>query len=316
MENSRPSIIGDFEILLDDFFLNLNPETGLEPVERKKVLSVINSFEDGEWRYQEFQNFIWDNIAETALSYDDRNALINQSHSTLIEAAKNLRLVDNPNTETEGSELAEILLYGFMKHHFKALPAVPKIFYKQNPRDNAKGADSVHVILESDDSFTLWFGESKFYNSIEDARLNRIIDSVEESLTTEKLKKENRIITNVQDLRSILKGKEEIYEKIKKLLSKSTSVDQIKAKLNIPILILHQCEITNTCDQMSEDYKKQIMNYHLERAGSYFKKQINKITSKVFNYEEITFHLILFPVPQKRPIVEKFLKNVEFYKNQ
>jgi len=316
MENSDAPSIGDFEILLDDFFCNLNPDTKLQDIDRKRVLSVVNSFEEGKWRYQEFQNFIWDNIAETALSYQDRNALINQSHSTLIEAAKNLRLIDNPYGETEGSELAEILLYGFMKHHFKALTAVPKIFYKQNPKDNAKGADSVHVVLEDDDSFTLWFGESKFYNSIEDARLSKIIKSVEESLTKEKLQKENRIITNVQDLQAILQDKKEVYEKIKKLLSKSTSVDKIKAKLNVPILILHQCDITNSCIEMTEDYKKEIMEHHIERAESYFKKQIKKLNSKVFKYSEISFHLILFPIPEKKPIVEKFLTNVEFYKNQ
>ena len=54
----------------------------------------------------------------------------------------------NIKTDTEGSELAEILLYGIMHHHYKALPVVPKIFNKQNSNDNAKGADSVHIVLE------------------------------------------------------------------------------------------------------------------------------------------------------------------------
>lgn len=65
-----------------------------------------------------------------------------------------------------------------MKDHYSALPIVPKIFYKQNKKDEAKGSDSVHIVIESRDSFSLWFGESKFYNSIENARLDKIISSV------------------------------------------------------------------------------------------------------------------------------------------
>ncbi|MGY8685369.1 Hachiman antiphage defense system protein HamA [Bradyrhizobium sp. UFLA05-153] len=70
-------------------------------------------------------------------------------------------------------------------------PVVTKIFYKQNDQDNAKGADSVHIVVNGDD-FTLWFGEAKFYNSIADARLDAVVTSVLNSLSTDKLKKETR----------------------------------------------------------------------------------------------------------------------------
>jgi hypothetical protein len=33
----------------------------------KNILSLVNDFENGNWRYDKFQNYIWDNIAETAL---------------------------------------------------------------------------------------------------------------------------------------------------------------------------------------------------------------------------------------------------------
>ena len=85
--------------------------------------------------------------------------LMNQL-SSLRKVAKNLRI---SNDTGKGSELAEILLYGVMKHHYKTLPVVPKIFYKQNCQDNVKGADSAHIVLEDDGSFSLWYGESKFY---------------------------------------------------------------------------------------------------------------------------------------------------------
>ena len=61
-----------------------------------------------------------------------------------------------------------------MKNHYKALSAIPKIFYKQNDNDNAKGSDSVHIVIDPNGGFQLWFrSKLNFYNSLEDARLVR-----------------------------------------------------------------------------------------------------------------------------------------------
>ncbi|MBB1542911.1 MAG: DUF1837 domain-containing protein [Flavobacteriaceae bacterium] len=69
--------------------------------------------------------------------------------SVLRKAAKKLCMSSDSG---EGSELAEIFLYGVMKHNYKTHPVVPKIFYKQNSQDNVKGADSTHIVLEDDGS--------------------------------------------------------------------------------------------------------------------------------------------------------------------
>lgn len=309
--------IVDFEVLIDDFFINVNPETTLNPIDRKKVLSIINDFQDGKWRYNKFQSFIWDNIAETSLSYKDRTALISRSQSSLTEAAKKLRLTDLAKEQDgQGSELAEIVLYGIMKHHYNALPVVPKIFYKQNPQDNAKGADSVHIVVESDGSFSIWFGEAKFYNSIEDERLYKIVDSVENSLQTDKLEKENSIITSVTDLKLYLEHDPDLYARIMTFIKTGASIDNLKPILHIPILLLHECLITEKSNELTDEYREEIQKYHKERAESYFKKQIRKVGKSIFKYSEIHFHLILFPVPKKEPIIDTFVENVQHYKKQ
>lgn len=302
-----------FEILINDSFTNINTDKDINPTDNKSVLSLINDFEDTEWRYNYFQNFIWDNIAETSLSYKERESLVNNHHSLLAYAAKNLRLSDKDGDISKGSEIAEIILYAIMKNYFNALAVVPKIFYKQNAQDNAKGADSVHIIIEGGNDFSLWFGEAKFYNSIEDARLPEIITSVENSLSTEKLKKENSIITNVSDL-DILIRDEILRKKIKAALSPRESIDHIKPKLHIPILLLHECEITQKQKVMSDAYRNEIIAFHKKRAESYFKKQIAKIAGLAM-YSDIKFHLILFPVPLKKTIVDKFVSIADFYKN-
>lgn len=301
-----------FEILVDDTLLNVSSATELIDVVNKSVLSLINDFEDAEWRYPKFQSYLWDNIAQTALSNRERAALVDQNHSTLIAAARNLRLTDK-DTIGQGSEIAEVFLYGLMRHHFGALPVVPKIFYKQNIQDNAKGADSVHIVVEGDD-FTLWFGEAKFYNSISNARLDEIVTSVIKSLSTDKLKKENAIITSVSDLDGLPIAKE-LRDKIKAALDNRESIDVLKPKIHIPILLLHECSITSKTKDLTNEYKADMIAFHKERAKAYFLQQNSK-SATVYKYDEINFHFILFPVPNKKKIVETFVQAAAFYKGQ
>lgn len=304
----------EFDILIDDSFLNINLDNELSPADNKYVLSLINDFEDGKWRYSKFQSFIWDNIAETSLSHKERNSLVDQSHSLLIAAAQNLRLTDKKKDISKGSEVAEIVLYGIMKHYYSALPVVPKIFYKQNSQDNAKGADSVHIVIEDGKDFSIWFGEAKFYNSIEDARLLSVVKSVGNSIKTEKLKKENSIITNISDINTLEIG-DELKKDILDTLSSKNSIDNIKPKVHIPILLLYECDITKNTYCLNSTYKDNVTEYHKERATAYFKKQIKNI-GNIPQYKDIQFHIVLFPVPDKKTIIDKFILNVEHYKGQ
>ncbi|MFN3713006.1 MAG: DUF1837 domain-containing protein [Alcanivoracaceae bacterium] len=306
----------EFEVIVNDSYIRLFAGSDLSPSHNKYVLGLINDFEDGQWRYQKFQEYIWDNIAETALSYEERSNLVGNPLSVLRRAAKNLRLIDQESKKKigEGSELAEILLYGIMRDHYKALPVVPKIFYKQNSQDTVKGSDSVHVVISDDKSdFTLWFGEAKFLSDISDSRLDVVVDSVMDSLKSDKLKKENSIISSVGSLRSLVSG-ESLYERISKSLSNKASIDTIKSKINIPILLLHNCSITSEQSEISDEYIENIRKFYLGRAESYFKKQVKKISSEIFKYSEVKFHLILFPVPDKEKVVNQFVKNVVHFK--
>ena len=304
----------DFQILIDDVFSVLTKDASLYPIGNKKVLSLINDFENGNWRYEKFQKFIWNNIKETALSYREREALISEGEdSILTEAAKNLRLAESTDDIGKGSEIAEIVLYGIMKNHYKALPVVPKIFYKQNRQDNAKGADSVHIVIQDANTFSLWLGESKFYSDIENARLKTIIDSVKESLSLIKLKKENSIITSLSDINEFKEITPDLRARIIGCLSQTESIDKIKPILNIPILLLYECALTNAQTHMDPAYVNSVKEFHKERATAYFKKQIEEC-SDIDLYSEIKFHIILFPVPEKKKIIDKFLTKAKTYR--
>jgi hypothetical protein len=107
-----------------------------------------------------------------------------------------------------------------------------------------------------------------------------------------------------------------LLDKIRGLLSNDTSIDYLKPLLHIPILLLHECKRTKAATSLTPEYKKSLIDYHKQRAEAYFKKQIQCLGDSIDKYSEITFHIILFPVPNKAKIVDSFIENVEHFKKQ
>lgn len=290
-----------FEIIIEDKYVSkILTEYNQFENKNDNLLSMINDFEDGAWRYKKFKDYVFDKLMYTALTKEEREKLIDDSMTRLSEGAKKLKLPECP--DKKGGEIGEILLYGIMNDYYKACSIVPKIFYKQNKNDYAKGADSVHIVIENDD-FSIWLGESKFYTTISGA-IDNAIKSVGDTLTRDKLKKENSIITNLHEFEKYEETKP-YAESIKNLLSGNTSIDNLKPKLHIPIILLHECTHTQTADCLSEEYKEQIKTDHFNNAKSYFSKQKEKLRD-IHLIDTVTFHLILFPVPDKQRIVDAF----------
>ena len=94
--------------------------------------------------------------------------------------------------------------------------------------------------------------------------------------------------------------------KIKACLAQDESIDKIKPILNVPILLLYECEETKNQTTLTDEYKNKIIEIHKDRATAYFKKQIEKCKG-VHLYEKINFHIILFPVADKQKIVDTFI---------
>lgn len=311
--------IWKFDILIDDSFVNFNPNSvEITPDTNDFLVSVVNGFEEGHWMKKNFQNFIYNNIAETALKAEERIKIVDENYSSIVESAKHLRLIDKDNADEEtkkkdkgrGSEIAEIVLYGIMKHHFNAIPAIPKIYYKQNDKLNAFGDDSVHIVITKDNDFQIWLGEAKFYNDLDDKRFGAPLDSIAQMLDPTIIRKEIGILTGLNELDVVLKDNPQMLELLKNILKNFTSIDDIKERLHVPILLLHECEITNSATRLNEEYKNKIIAYHYERATVYFRKQIIKFKDYM-DYDKINFHLILFPVPNKSEIVEWFISRAK-----
>ena len=109
---------------------------------------------------------------------------------------------------------------------------------------------------------------------------------------------------------------EALLKDIKDVLSMDSSIDDLKVRLNVPILILHQSEITDKSKEWSEEYKVEIADFHKKRATEYFSSQINRISKKIHLYEKIKFHLILVPVPNKESIIDLFEEKINFIRGE
>lgn len=302
----------NFEILVDDSMVNLIEEAS----EKQFLLGKTNDFEDGEWNYKRFEKYIFNKIYLTALSAREREALIqtNETYSILEESCKNIRLIDASSDKSKGSEIAEILLYGIMSDYFKALPVVPKIYYKQNNNDFAKGADSVHIVLDvNGQDYTIWYGEAKFYKQLTKNEFNIIATSVQNALLSKKIRKENSVITDIKDLDILLKD-DSRKDDILNLLNQNTSIDNIKMKLHIPIMLLYECPILSHTTELTNEIKEALKNEYLGIASQYFDIQ-DTMCNEVFKYSEVTFHLILFPVKDKAKIVDSFCKKVKTFRS-
>ena len=330
-----------FEIIIDDYFLDICQDATnslLEHSSNKKIFSLLNDFEDGKWRADYFNETLWNNISEATMTYKERESCQSNPFSSLKKSISKLRsIVKNSDNKTSGteSEIAEILLHIILKKYYQALSIEPKLLRKQNKEVPIHSADTVHIVINYDqEDFSLWLGEAKFLNSITSSDLNRdVAKSVLDNLTKIVIKSESRqICINTIELsdaldyeskvlidelpidskrdNSIIEIKDKLQKIKKKILSildEDASIDYIRPLLNIPILILYECQITEKHLNMSKQYKEEIIKNQIHHIKRYFNLQIKEmIDTKIVNYTEVTFHLIVFPIPEKATVINLY----------
>lgn len=77
-----------FKVIIKCPFKDITQDKTLTPIDKKNCVCMVNDFEDGKWRLDVFMDYIWDNIAETALSAEERKALGSRHSTILAKAAK------------------------------------------------------------------------------------------------------------------------------------------------------------------------------------------------------------------------------------
>ena len=164
------------------------------------------------------------------------------------------------------------------------------MYFKDGPNETVKGFDAVHVIANSEDNLDLWLGEVKFYKNALKA-INDVIPEIKEHFAHDYLRTEFIAITNKLD-------KESPYcDKLSKLISPDTSLDDIFERICVPVLITFNSKVINKHTKYTTAYKEE-MKTEMEKYFKQFEFQFNKLGI------DIEVHLFLLPLKTKETFVQ------------
>lgn len=276
---------------MDAFKLKWTSHTKLDSSKRGST-GVYSDYEEGSWNYRKFIAWISEHLLTFALSpkevrsIDDRNVL------EKIERAAAQIYARGRDSSNRG-EVGELILHGLLRDIYNTDPVVSKIFYKSAAGDPVKGADCVHAIFAEQGVESLWLGEAKFYSNstygIRDA-----VSSIKEFLDRLTGREEFVVIRNYLD-KDDDKGKH-----VDALLSQATSLDDIKSKICIPVLITYESDVTKKHTQHTKDFVDEL-------AGE-IQPLIDDFMSKVEGIEEVDIHVFFLPLQDKAALIELFNK--------
>jgi hypothetical protein len=249
-------------------------------------------YERNEWRITQFAQHVFEWLPEFALTPSEWQSMQHANSVKLMRRAA--QQVYKSKKFAKRGEFGELLLHAIVRQVHNSIPAISKIFYKTADNDTVKGFDAVHVVGSPDD-LELWLGEAKFYNRI-GAAIRDVVAELEVHTDTDYLRAEFNLIVGKLD------DAVPHTEKLKKLLSPNTSLDEVFNRVCIPVLLTYDSECianhTSCCQNYEAAFKAELEMNH--------GKFIKAISKKKGIPKDVTIHLFLLPLAEKKKLVEAF----------
>lgn len=244
-------------------------------------------YENGEWRDRQLAEHLIEWLPEFALRYSEWNGI--RHHNAVRMFAKAAQSIYLSTKYKSRGEFGEVLLHAMIRQRFKTIPAISKYYYKDSNNDTVKGFDAVHVV-ENEGELELWLGEAKFYEKLTDA-IAAITAELEEHTQRDYLRNEFAAITNKIDDSS------PFAEKLKKLIDKNTSLDEIFARTCIPLLITYDSDAVGknkaVCATYDAEFKAEV------------EKNYRALLGKIPGLPaELRLQVLLFPLKSKQNLIK------------
>lgn len=251
----------------------------LEPT----LTAMCAGFEQSEWRAEQFATHLFEWLPEFALSWTERQSFTDATAVELLRRAA--RVVYATEKYRKRGEFGELILHVIIRQVFNSEPAISKIFYKDSANDTVKGFDAVHVVPR-DEALELWLGEAKFYGDVTDA-LAAVAAELVQHMERDYLRSEFAAITNKID------ESWPYAERLKKLLSPNTSLDEVFDVVRIPVLITYDSEVVAAHAAHTDEYAVQ------------FKEEVEIVRSRFAKkaLPEVQIHLCLVPLKSKEVLL-------------
>nr|VFK23937.1 MAG: protein of unknown function (DUF1837) [Candidatus Kentron sp. LFY] len=256
-----------------------------EPNRDKGVSGLCVGYEQGQWRYSAFADYIMEWLPEFCLNSKERDELSHESAVKSLRKAANL--VYQTDKYAKRGEFGEFFLHAAVRCVFDSLPAISKLFYESSMNNTVKGFDCVHVVGPLND-LELWLGEVKFYKRVSKA-IRDVVSEIGEHLETNFLRKEFILIGNK------LNEQDSYTAAVQKLISERTSLDKIFKRICIPVLLTYESNAVEQHTAVTEEYNREFcdeINHHFET----FRK-------KAANLPQVRIHLFLFPLEDKERLI-------------
>lgn len=252
------------------------------------LLGICAGFESGEWRGQRLAENLFRCIPEFCLTYSEIHEVDSSEWMDKMKKAVSM-IYSSPKYKNRG-EFGELLLHYILKNLYKTVPAISKMYFKDGPNETVKGFDAVHVIVNSEGNLDLWLGEVKFYNNASKA-ISDVIPEIKEHFAQDYLLTEFIAITNKLDKES------PFYDKLSKLISPDTSLDDIFERICVPVLITFNSKVIDKYTKYTTTYKEE-MKAEMEKHFKQFESQFKKLGI------DIEVHLFLLPLKTKETFVQ------------
>jgi hypothetical protein len=272
------------------------PAPFLEVLVREPVLGLCAGYENGIWRCNQFAEHLMAWLPQFALDYSEYQALGQHSAYELLKKAAKA-MYNTPKFQNRG-EVGELLLHAILCQEYKTIPAISKIYFKDSRNDTVKGFDAVHIVAQ-DEHLELWLGEVKLYKDINSA-IQDVIKELEKHTDSNYLRDEFTAIGNKID------DNWPHGEKLKALIHKNTSLDNIFTAISIPILLTYNSETIKSFTQVTEEYKQKIVSEVTQYYVSFDDKRSKKDLPA-----HLKIFLILFPLHDKDNLVETFDRELQ-----
>ena len=252
------------------------------------LLGICAGCENGEWRGQRLADNLFNCIPDFCLSYSEIHEV--DSAEWMDKLRKSVAMIYNSPKYKSRGEFGELLLHYILKDFYKTIPAISKMYFKDGPNETVKGFDAVHVIENDEGLLDLWLGEVKFYKDASQA-IKDVIPEIEEHFAHDYLRTEFIAITNKLDKES------PFFEKLKRLISPDTSLDDIFERICVPVLITFNSKVIDKHTKYTNAYKEE-MKTEMEKYFNQFESQFEKLGI------DVEVHLFLLPLKTKETFVQ------------
>lgn len=213
-----------------------------------------------KYAYDNFADAFSENILEYAFAYADipRNQITKKQREAAqsllklheIEKLRYYLEHDVPEEDWEPAflrwyekkgVLGEIVLHMFLKEFKNTIPLISKMYFKDSFSQEAKGFDAVHV---SQDSLTLWLGETKFYKAwktkgVVKGGIDELVEDLKKHITKDYLSEQYVIIKRGLETQLEHPQREEWIEK----LSRPILLKDVFQYIRIPLLCIYEDDI-------------------------------------------------------------------------